>query len=92
MSVGDLLFLAIACWRLAYMLTSESGPFGVFGRLRAATTFGGLLDCLYCASVWTALIMLALYVTPLRPVVWVFAVSGAGLMLKSWTGAGYQHD
>jgi hypothetical protein len=90
LSPFELVVLALACWRLAYMLVRESGPGDVFGRLRRWSTFGGVLDCLYCTSVWTAAGVLVLDATPARPLVWVLAVSGAALMLKSWTGAGYE--
>lgn len=83
----DLLVIALAAWRLAYLAAKEAAPFQLMARLRQRTTFGGLLSCLYCSSWWAALVMLALWFTPLQVVVWVFAVSGAALMLGSYTGA-----
>jgi hypothetical protein len=82
----ELLLLALFTWRLAYLLVKESGPFNLMGRLRAKTTFGGLLDCIYCASVWTALIGYVLLSTPLVPVVYVGAASGGAMMLWRYTG------
>ena len=78
--------MALATWRLAYMLTYEMGPWGVFERLRGLTTLGGLLVCVYCTSVWAALALWVVWGTPARPLVYVLAVSGAGLMLASYTG------
>lgn len=88
----DLAVLSIASWRLAYMATRENGPWRVFARLRTLTTIGGLLECVYCASVWTAAGMLLLWtIGGLAQVfVMVLALSGVGLMLASWTGAGYE--
>lgn len=88
----DLAVLSVASWRLAYMLAREDGPWGVFARLRAATTFGGLLDCVYCASVWTAAGMLLLWTIGglAQTFVYVLALSALGLMAASWTGAGFE--
>jgi hypothetical protein len=85
----DLLIIALAAWRLAYLLTKESAPFNLMGRFRTRYPLGGLLTCIYCASVWTALLCMGLYLTPLAPVVWIFAISGGALMLASWTGANH---
>lgn len=84
----DIAVLAFAVWRLAYAVTKERGPFAVFANLRERWPLGGLTTCLKCASWWAALLMLALYLTPLRAIVIVFAVSGLALMLASYTGAG----
>lgn len=82
-----LLILSLATWRLAYLMAKEDAPFRLMTRLRERTTFGGLLTCIYCSSVWAALAVLALWFTPFQPVVWLLAVSGAALMLGSYTGA-----
>lgn len=76
---------AAAAWRLAYMLTNETGPFMLFTKLRTATGIkhdefgypiafpvGNVLSCLYCTSVWMALLLL---VSP-RWLVNLFAISG----------------
>lgn len=89
LSLLDLLILALATWRLAYLLVRETGPFGLFTRLRARTTLGGVLNCTYCMSIWTAALMAALWLTPLQPIVWALAVSGAALMLASYTGVNH---
>jgi hypothetical protein len=47
----------LAVWRLSYLLTSESGPWQFFARMRQrlGTGFlGELTNCLYCLSVWVA--------------------------------------
>jgi hypothetical protein len=90
LSALDLLILALATWRLAYLMAKEAAPFHLMTRLRQRTTFGGLLDCLMCSSWWAAVVMLLLWFTPLQPLVWVFAVSGAALMLGNYTGSSQQ--
>lgn len=82
-----LIILALATWRLSYLMASESAPFQLMTKLRERTTVGGLLTCIYCSSIWAALIVLVLWFTPLAVVVYILAISGAALMLGSYTGA-----
>lgn len=89
MNLLEFLILATATYRTAYLLTNEDGPFLLALKFRQATTLGGLLTCLKCASVWCALFMWLLWQTPLQPVVIVFAVSGAALMLTSYSGVNH---
>lgn len=80
MTAIELVLLALATWRLAYMLTLEVGPFAIFRRLRDITTFGGTLECLYCTSVWCALGLYALREYAQWPL-YVLAISGLALMV-----------
>ncbi len=82
----DLLILALATWRLAYLVSRERAPFNIMGYLRDKFPLGGGTACMMCMSVWTAALMLVLWHTPAQPVVYVAALSGAALMLASWTG------
>jgi len=84
--IAKVIILALAAWRLAYMLTNEAGPFGIFAWIRERV--GGALECVYCCSVWTAALWVLLWSTPLQPIIIIFAVSGAALMLAAFTGAG----
>lgn len=85
MSPLDFIVLSLAAWRLAYFVVKEDGPFDAAKAVRARTTFGGLLTCIYCMSVWTAALV---YVTWLvfPPLVWIFALSGGAMMFWRWTG------
>lgn len=91
-SALDLLILAIATWRVSYMLTRETGPFDVFKRLRERLPLGGLTACIWCASVWVAALFIGLYAAFVQPLTFgemlivVPAVSGAALAFASWTG------
>jgi hypothetical protein len=89
LSPFDFLILVIATWRLAHLISSESAPFNVMGRFRERFPLGGGSACIKCASVWTAAALLLLWFTPLNPLVWIAALSGAALMLGSYTGASH---
>jgi len=89
-NLPDTLIIGVASWRLAFMLVREAGPLEMFARLRTRTTIGGLLECVFCSSVWAAALLWLLWHTPLRPVVYVLAASGAGLMIASWTGVEFK--
>ena len=62
--------IGLATWRLSYMLVRETGPWGVFTRLRKLTGIihddagepigvpdGNVLGCVWCTSVWVALVL-----------------------------------
>lgn len=81
--------LALATWRLSYLLVREDGPYNITKRLRALFSLGGLLDCIYCVSVWAALLMYGLLPTPAAPVVYVLAISGAAMLMHRYTGGNH---
>lgn len=89
LTIADFLVISIACYRAAHLLVKEDAPFRLMARLRQRTTLGGMLECIWCASFWCALIMLLLWHTSLQSLVWLFAVSGAALMLSAYTGANH---
>lgn len=90
MSPLDLLIISIATWRISYMIASEDGPFGVFLQLRRVAPLGGLTTCMYCVSVWAALVLWLVWQTVAQPAVVIVALSGGALMLGSWTGVNYR--
>ena len=90
LDLSEWLILAVASWRLAYLLVRERGPFMVLAKMRTHTSLGGLLNCIACVSLWCAFALLGLWLTPLRLVVYALAISGAGLMLASWSGVEFE--
>lgn len=83
----DLLVLALATWRLAYLISTEDAPFNLMGRFRQRFPLGGGTACIKCVSVWAAAFWLLVWLTPAAPLVYVFALSGAALMLGTYTGS-----
>jgi hypothetical protein len=84
------LVVALAGLRLAYMLTVEAMPFNIGTTLRARFPVGGLTSCIKCASIWTSALMLGLWYLDgaFYVIVYVFAISGAGLVIRSFSGFG----
>lgn len=83
-----LVVIALATWRLSFMLAHESGPGHVFERLRTRYPLGGLTTCMRCLSVWMAAFLFVAYAI-VPEAVFILAASGAALMLHSYTGAGH---
>jgi len=77
MNLINFLIFGFATWRVASLLVSETGPFGVFRRIREFTGiehdddgdvwmipdkfFPELLSCVWCSSVWIALLWLVFW-------------------------------
>lgn len=77
MTALEWIILAVATWRLAYMLLWDDGLFSMFDRLRAfvnraelsdhralqavGRTLAPLFACIYCMSVWTGGFLLLAY-------------------------------
>ena len=82
----NLLVLALATWRLAYMLVKEPGPYQVFVSLRKQAFLSNVLACIHCTSIWVAPALWIVTFTPIWPLVWFLAISGLALMLHRYTG------
>lgn len=77
MKVTDLLIYGLATWRLASLFVQEDGPFDVFVKLRELAGiehdenkepyiipdnfFAGILSCVWCCSMWAALLWGVIY-------------------------------
>ncbi len=76
MGISNLIFYSLAAWRLTYLIVNETGPFGIFSKLReiaglkydrvghmisAKNRFWEGLGCMYCVSVWVGFLMLGIY-------------------------------
>jgi hypothetical protein len=82
---GAIFLLAFAAYRLARMLVSEGGPFDIFDRIRAVANHigaGSLLDCIFCTSVWTSMLMLVLWISGAvgQVIVIILAISGVACL------------
>jgi hypothetical protein len=88
LDLESILVLALATWRLSHMVTSESCPFGICEKLRLRLPMGGLMTCIYCFSVWAGTLMLILWYSDLYPLVYILAISGLALAIRSYTGIG----
>jgi hypothetical protein len=90
--MNPLEFIIVLCatWRLAYLAVKESGPFAFMEKIRAWNNFGGMLDCVYCASIWSAALVVFLwqFKNLHRPIIAVGA-SGAALLVQRYAGMDY---
>lgn len=76
---------SLATWRLAHLLHAEEGPWHGAARLRRALAARqvGVLDCFFCASVWTALPAALLISTGRRQFLALWpALSAAAILLE----------
>lgn len=77
---------ALAVWRATHLLHAETGPAGVFERLRARAgngLLGAVLGCFYCLSLWTALpVALAVGGNALERVLLWPALSAVAILLE----------
>jgi hypothetical protein len=76
----------LAVWRLTYLLAAEDGPFYLLARLRrrlGSGSWGGLMDCFYCLSIWIA-IPFAIWLGGLwiERLIICLALSGAAILVN----------
>lgn len=92
MTFWDFALIALATLYASHVITHTEGLFFVFRRLRDSTRrpFNrfpfALFDCIWCTSIWVALVMLVLYFM-YQPIVWVFALAGACMVIWVYSGA-----
>ncbi len=82
----DLLILSLATWRLARMLAAEAGPGNILTKLRKRFPMGGVFDCIYCMSVYTAVAVLAAWLYLPAEIIYVTALSGGAMLMHRYTG------
>jgi hypothetical protein len=61
--IVNLLRLILATWRLTSLLVQERGPDAVFERIRdhyRGTEVGMALSCVWCTSLWVAIVIVLL--------------------------------
>src|SRR3972149_1864058 len=78
----DIVIASLGVWRLAHMLKHEAGPWDVFIRIREKLgngMLGKLMDCVWCSSVWLAIIF---FVPGTKILVIVLAISALAIFLE----------
>ena len=78
----DIIVASLGVWRLAHMLKYEAGPWDVFIRIRERLGngfLGKLMDCIWCSSVWLAIIF---FVPGTKYLVIVLAISALSIFLE----------
>jgi len=89
LSATDLLVVCLAVWRMTHLLWGEDGPGDVlvrFRKLAGEGSFGRLLDCFYCLSLWMSLpFAWAMGSSWLERAVLWFSFSGGAILLERAT-------
>ena len=81
--------VGLAAWRIASLLVNEAGPFDIFVRLRRWARvpdpmhptdeprpfIGGVLSCVWCASIWLAAGLWVVWENEHQAVLWLAAAS-----------------
>jgi hypothetical protein len=90
-----LLVGALSVWRVTHLLQAEDGPWDIVVRLRRWAgngSWGNLLDCFYCLSLWVAVPLAWLCGDTMieRVLLWL-ALSAAAILLERATGGLSSH-
>lgn len=86
----------LATWRITHLLNAEDGPWDVIVKLRrlaGSSTFGSLLDCFYCLSLWVGapLAWLLGVGWKQRLLLWP-AISAGAILLQKGTSRGAEYS
>ncbi len=90
MTPFDFAVIALATCYWAFVIPKKAGPYALFERLRARVTFGGLLLCPPCLSVWVGGLLWLIWQTPAAPLVTISAVAGLATLAGYYTGTWMQ--
>lgn len=98
MSGLEVVFIALASWRLASMLVREEGPFNIFSRWRdlvigegEVTGFGKMFSCMWCMTWWTSSIFYCIWEFFTPPVI-IFAASAVAVLVEELLNASINSD
>lgn len=93
-TVFPMIVSALAAYRMARMVVSETGPFAIFARLRRhidpqqKTWIGIGLNCPYCIGLWSSLLFYWLLAynqnTTAQFLINVLAIAGVQTIIQSW--------
>lgn len=86
----------LAVWRVTHLLNAEDGPADMFVRLRRLAgegSWGDLLDCFYCLSLWIAAPVAFLLARGwLEGILLWLALSGGACLIERSTGPRFKED
>lgn len=91
MASFDFLIFGLAVLRISLLFTRDTGPYGIFEKLRGRSE---LFSCVYCISVWISAGLFLLSKVDYNIAMdfsTIFALSGVALFLRAYSGVG-QHD
>ena len=79
---------ALAGWRLARLLHSDSGPFGlmvIIRRMLYRLRLGAVIDCFHCGAVWIAAgLVIVVFEPDRRSILLAVALAGAISVLEQY--------
>jgi len=80
-----LIVAGLATWRISSLLLYETGPLDIFIQVRSLAArhsfTAQLFGCMYCLSIWVALLCAALLVTDYWVALLPFALSAIAIMV-----------
>lgn len=87
---ATVVLLGLAGWRISSLLVYEAGPFDVFQHLRnlfqptvgeITNPIGKMLTCVWCTSVWTVLLVAAIWLV-LPEAVYLLAAMTVAILVE----------
>lgn len=91
--MGRLIIKILAVWRLTALFVYDRGPFRIFEKTRETagvqylgrdgwprTFFGQLLSCVWCFSIWAAVVVWIIDKTPIKWILELLAFSGGAVL------------
>ena len=84
----DIAIASLAVWRISHMIKHEPGPWDVFIIIRDKVgngILGKLMDCIWCSSVWIAMII---FVPGIKYILIIFSISALVIFWElAWDAA-----
>lgn len=91
--IEQVIIIGLAAWRLGSLISKESGPFAIFDKVRNFLLPSGrmssiqyeiylALDCMWCMTVWTAMLLFLVWLITPWPVILLAAMSVAVIAEK----------
>lgn len=102
--IEQTVLIGLGAWRLASLMLNEDGPFDIFIRLRKfiepppgeltsiQVQILKIFNCIWCATVWTALLLFLVWLITPWPVVILAGMTIAVLVEEVINNAGKHQD